>query len=138
VARRYRLVPPWFCLLFFFGGALPMSIQSGTCRMINSQVTLYVHTITRNQTRTQAISHMTRAQAISHNPTNSICSTQQTVAHRPTPILGLTRPGNYSFYHARERRHAAGESRQHASTCFNMLQRMTPKVMHGPCQAAFR
>ena len=31
-------------LTFFFPGALPMSIQSGTCRMINSQVTLYVHT----------------------------------------------------------------------------------------------
>ena len=100
--------------------------------MINSQVTLYVHTITRNQTRTHAISH---------NPTNSICSQdhkQQTVTHRPTPILGLTRPGNDSFYHARERRRAAGESRQHASTCVNMLQRMTPKVMHVPCQAAFR
>ena len=61
-------VPPWFCLLFFFGGALPMSIQSGTCRMINSQVTLYVHTITRNQTRTQAISH---------NHTNSIYSQER-------------------------------------------------------------
>ena len=33
---------------------------------------------------------------------------------RPTPILGLTRPGKDSFYHARERRRAAGESRQHA------------------------
>ena len=53
---------------------------------------------------------------------------------RPTPILGLIRPGNNSVYHARERRRAAGESRQHV----NMLQRMTPKVMHGPCQAAFR
>ena len=97
--------------------------------MINSNVILNAHTITRKKTYTQAISH---------NHTNSSYSqdhNKQTVTPiRPTPILGLIRPGNNSVYHARERRRAAGESRQHV----NMLQRMTPKVMHGPCQAAFR